>query len=136
METLGDHVRLWAGREPERPVLLAEGRRPMTYGELAELVDHYRLSINEAGLGRGDRVAVMHSGGAGMAAVALGLIDAVTIVPLNPKSTADEIMEQLQRRGARALVAESGHHNDAPAAAQRLGLPVHWVEESDAAVAA
>jgi acyl-CoA synthetase (AMP-forming)/AMP-acid ligase II len=108
----------------------------MTYGELAELVDHYRLSINEAGLGRGDRVAVMHSGGVGMAAVCLGLIDAVTIVPLNPKSTADEIVEQLQRRGARALVAESGHHSDAPAAAQSIGLPVHWVEESDPAVAA
>ena len=117
-------------------MLLAEGRRPMTYGELADLIDHYRLSINEAGLGRGDRVAVMHSGGAGMAAVCLGLIDAVTIVPLNPKSTADEIVEQLQRRGARALVAESGHQSDAPAAAERLGLPVHWVEESDASVAA
>jgi acyl-CoA synthetase (AMP-forming)/AMP-acid ligase II len=129
-------VRDWAAREPERPVLLAEGRRPMTYGELADLIDHYRLSINEAGLGRGDRVAVMHSGGAGMAAVCLGLIDAVTIVPLNPKSTADEIVEQLQRRGARALVAESGHQSDAPAAAERLGLPVHWVEESDASVAA
>lgn len=135
-ETLPDFVRDWAEREPERPALLAEGRRPMTYGELAQQIDHHRVTINEAGLGRGDRVAVMHSGGAGMAALCLGLIDAVTIVPLSPKSTVDEIVEQLRRRGARALVAESGHHSDAPAAAERLGLPVHWVEDSDRAVAA
>jgi acyl-CoA synthetase (AMP-forming)/AMP-acid ligase II len=43
-------------------------------------------------------------------------------------------VEQLRRRGARALVAEEGHHSEAPVAAGRLGLPVHWMVDGDAAV--
>ena len=50
--------------QPDAPVFLAAGQEAMTYAGLAEVMDGLASTLLAAGIGRGKRVGLIHSGGA------------------------------------------------------------------------
>ena len=56
--TICETVHRWAERKPDAPAFIAEGRFPLTYSALAELMVCFGNALNGSGLGRGDRIAV------------------------------------------------------------------------------
>ncbi len=83
-QTICDVIRHWAERNPNKPAFIAEGQAPLTYGALTQLMDDFRETLNASGFGRGDRIAIVHPGGAEMAATTIGVAGCTTAVPLNP----------------------------------------------------
>ena len=123
-DTICDVIRHWADIQPDAPALLSEDRAPLTYSALTAQMDKIREALNASGLGRGDRVGIIHSGGSDMASLLLGVISGATAVPLDPRQTVSEYAIQLCDRNARALIAESGVSQAAVDAARQLGLSV------------
>ena len=65
--TVFEAIRQWADRQPDAPALVAEGRPPTTFGALVTAAAQFRRALNASGLGRGDRIALVHPGGVDMA---------------------------------------------------------------------
>jgi acyl-CoA synthetase (AMP-forming)/AMP-acid ligase II/thioesterase domain-containing protein/acyl carrier protein len=133
--TICETVHWWAERKPDAPAFIAEDRSPLTYSALAELMVCFGNALNGSGLGRGDRIGVVHSGGAAMASTLLGVASSATAVPLVPDCTVGEFAIHLHDRKVKALIVEAGLDTPARAAAERLKIPVLEVETADKSVA-
>lgn len=107
-----DVVDAWAGREPDRPALLAvaaDGQRAVSYsfGDLAELSDRVAAVLDAHGLRRGDRVLVMLPRVPAWHLVLLGCFKlGVVPVPVTTMLTARDIAYRLERSGAAAVVTD------------------------------
>ncbi len=104
--------------------IMAPERLPLTYGGLAGLCDATVTRLNELGLGRNDKLAIVLPNGPDMAAAFLVCACAVTVAPLNPAYREDEFHFSMEDLKARALLVEEGSTSPAIAAAMRLGIPV------------
>ena len=133
-QTICDVIRHWAERDPDKPALVAESQAPLTYGALAQLMDDFRETLNASGFGRGDRVGIVHPGGAEMAATIIGVAGCTTAVPLNPAYTVGEFDIHLRDRGVNVLLVEAGMDTPTRDAAERQGIPVLEVELADDSV--
>lgn len=133
--TMFEIMHRWADRTPDAPVLVEKGRAPLTYAALAGVASNFRQSLRSHGLGRNDRIAVVHSGGADMAASIVGIWSCAAAVPLNPAYTAGEFAIYFRDLAVSAVLVESALDSPARDAAGRLGLPVLEVEQQDADVA-
>ena len=102
----------------------APGLPEMTYGALRDLADQVAKELALAGIGRGDRVAIVLPNGATMASAFATIIQAATTAPLNPAYREDEFAFYLEDLGVRAIVVEAGYDGPALAAASRFGLCV------------
>lgn len=88
---LWEYVSYWAARKPDAEALVFEGQR-MTWAEFDAAVDKTARAFFDAGVGRGDRVAMVSMGRpefaiSFMAAAKIG----ATWLGLSPKFTADEL---------------------------------------------
>jgi acyl-CoA synthetase (AMP-forming)/AMP-acid ligase II/thioesterase domain-containing protein/acyl carrier protein len=133
--TMYEAVRHWARLTPDAPALLAEGRAPLTYGALLRTVDAIGAALRGAGIGRNRRVALLHPGGADMAAATLGIWSHATAAPLNPSYTLGEIAVYLRDLRVDALAIAEGMDSPARRAAQRRGQPVFEIAAADDATA-
>jgi len=120
---------------PEAAALLAPGRPPLTYRRLHELALEATAALNQAGIGRNDRVAIVLPNGPEMAAAFLATACACTAAPLNPAYQASEFEFYLTDLRAKALVAAGGSAPAARQAAQNCGVPVIVLNVEDAAEA-
>ena len=83
--------------------IAAPGRAPLDYRGLRGLVVATTASLNAAGIGRNDRVAIVLPNGPEMATCFVACAAAVASAPLNPAYRADEFefyLVDLQRQGA------------------------------------
>ncbi len=133
--TMYEIVRYWADFTPDAPAIVASGLSPLTYHGLLGVIDAIGGALNASDIGRGDRVAIVHSGGAGMAAVIMGVSSYATAVPLNPKLTAGEFAVNLHSLGVVAVAVEQGVGEAVRAAADKLGLAVLEIEPAPGMVA-
>ena len=106
------------------PAIGAPGRAYLDYAGLAEHVDHTVASLNDLGLGRGDRAAIVLPNGPEMASAFVSLAAGTTTAPLNPGYRRKEYDFYLEDLGAKALIVESGSESDAIDAARSLGIAV------------
>jgi len=106
----------------DAPALGAPARPALDYRGLRELVAGTLATLNAAGIGRGDRVAIVLNNGPEMAACYIACASGVTSAPLNPAYRADEFEFYLQDLNAKALIVEQGSTSPAVAVAQRLGV--------------
>ncbi|MGZ8259722.1 MAG: acyl--CoA ligase [Caldimonas sp.] len=106
--------------------IAAPGREPLTHAGLRALVERSVASLNAAGAGRNDRVAIVLDNGPEMAACFLACAAGTTSAPLNPGYRAEEFEFYLSDLGARLLVVARGSTSPAIAVAEKLG--VHVVE--------
>jgi acyl-CoA synthetase (AMP-forming)/AMP-acid ligase II len=102
--------------------IAAQDAPPLTYAALRALVDRAGAKLNELGVGRGDRVAIVLPNGPEMATAFLSAAAAAAAAPLNPAYRQDEFEFYLGDLNAKALIVEAGSESPAIAAAQKLGV--------------
>jgi oxalate---CoA ligase len=107
---------------PGATALRAPDRSPLTYADLRSLVDSTLARLNELGVGRGDRVAIVLANGPEMAAAFVAVASGATAAPLNPAYRADEFEFYLTDLRAKALIVERNSASPAVAVAEKLGL--------------
>ena len=83
------------------------------------LADSSVARLNELGVGRNDRVAIVLPNSAEMAAAFVAIGCGATTAPLNPAYRQEEFDFYLDDLNARALVVEQGSKSPAIAAAER-----------------
>jgi acyl-CoA synthetase (AMP-forming)/AMP-acid ligase II len=110
-----------SGRD-DAVAIAAHEAPPLTYAALSALIDRARPSLNELGVGRGDRVAIVLPNGAEMATAFLCVASAAASAPLNPAYRQDEFEFYLEDLKAKALIVEAGSSSPALRAAEKLGV--------------
>ncbi|WP_240810184.1 class I adenylate-forming enzyme family protein [Actinomadura sp. WMMA1423] len=102
---------------------VVDGDRRLTFAELDDRSNRVACLLADAGLGAGDRVAVLLGNQLEYVEVAAGAAKAgVAMVPLNPRGTAAEHGSLIVRSGASALVAGAAFEAQVPDLAEDLPL--------------
>jgi acyl-CoA synthetase (AMP-forming)/AMP-acid ligase II len=113
----------------------APGRGWLTYGGLAQQGAHVRAALHAAGVGRGDRVAIVLPNGPEMAVAFVTVAGVATTCPLNPAYRQDEFAFYLEDLKAKAIILMAGDDGPAHAAAKAQGLAVIRLAPDSAAPA-
>jgi oxalate---CoA ligase len=119
--TLNDLLAL--GRD-DAVAIAAHETPPLTYGGLRALIERTTATLNDLGIGLGDRVAIVLPNGPEMAAAFLCVASAATSAPLNPAYKQEEFEFYLEDLKAKALIVEAGSESPALRAAEKLGVAV------------
>jgi acyl-CoA synthetase (AMP-forming)/AMP-acid ligase II len=115
---------LLAAHPDDAPALGAPDRSWLTHGGLKTVAARTRAALATAGVGRGDRVAIVLPNGPEMAAAFVTIAQSATTAPLNPAYRADEFDFYLSDLGAKAIVVPADYDGPALEAAGRHGLVV------------
>ncbi len=100
-----DELRATFAEQSSRPAITYQDRT-LTYGELDARAHRCAARMRRLGLEPGDRVAIVTADKLPFLAAHLGTLYASAVsLPLNPRSTADELRYFLQDSGARVVVA-------------------------------
>ncbi len=110
-----------ASSDPDALAILAPDRPPLTTAALAGRIGGIRQALNEEGLGRRDRVAVVAGLGAESAVAVLGVACGACCVPLHP-AAGTELDALLSQTRVRAMLAPGEADAVSRAAAERHGL--------------
>jgi acyl-CoA synthetase (AMP-forming)/AMP-acid ligase II len=108
----------------EDPAIGAPETPSLPHRALRELAARTVASLNAAGIGRDDRVAIVLPNGPEMAAAFLCVGAGATTAPLNPAYRAEEFEFYLTDLKAKALLVQAGDETPARAVAAKLGVPV------------
>ena len=112
---------LASGRD-DAVAIAAHEAPPLTYAGLRALIERTRATLNDLGIGLGDRVAIVLPNGPEMATAFLCVASAATSAPLNPAYKQDEFEFYLEDLKAKALIVEAGSDSPAIRAAEKLGV--------------
>ena len=113
-----------SGRD-DAVAIAAHGAPPLSYAGLRALDRSLRRrSLNDLGIGRSDRVAIVLPNGPEMATAFLCVASAATSAPLNPAYRQDEFEFYLEDLKAEALIVEAGSESPALRAAEKLSVAV------------
>jgi oxalate---CoA ligase len=110
-----------SGRD-DAVAIAAHAAAPLTYAALRALVDRTIRSLNDLGIGRGDRVGIVLPNGPEMATAFLCVASTAASAPLNPTYRQDEFEFYLGDLAAKALIVDAGSASPAIAAAEKLGV--------------
>ena len=113
---------LLAGADAGAMAIGATDGPPLAFGALRRQVERSIEALNAAGIGRGDRVAIVMVNGPALATAFLGVAAAATACPLNPALREEEFAFYLADLRARALLVERGSASPAIGVARRLGI--------------
>jgi acyl-CoA synthetase (AMP-forming)/AMP-acid ligase II len=102
----------------------APGMSPLSYRGLREQVERAAAALNQFGVTRGDRVAIVLPNGPEMAVAVLAAVTAAAAAPLNPAYRTDEFEFYLTDLNAKALIVGRGSTSPAVAVAAKLGITV------------
>jgi len=92
-------------RPHARALVVGSDRIPISYGELATLVNDVANRLNSSGLGRGDAVGLVGANSADFVVALLGAARAgLVVAPLDPALPRSEITARLERLGAQTLL--------------------------------
>ena len=108
----------------DAPAIGAPEREALTYAGLTALADDTGAALNEFGIGRNDRVAIVLPNGPEMAAAFVAIGCFATTAPLNPAYREEEFAFYIDDLNAKALVVIEGDDTPAVQAAEKLGVPV------------
>ena len=92
--------------------------------DLLRLATETQATLNQAGIGRGDRLAIVLPNGPEMATAFVSIAASCTAAPLNPAYKAEEFAFYLQDLKPRAIVLMDGDDTPARAVAESLALPI------------
>lgn len=123
-DTVFDLLRHGADRDnaigaPDRPWLTYQSLRALTHRTIA--------SLNSAGIGRGDRVAIVLPNGPEAATAFAAVACGATAAPLNPAYKTEEFTFNLTDLGVRGLIVMDGVDSPAIAVARASGVPILWL---------
>lgn len=112
-----------ADRYPDIFAIAAPGRFAMTYQRLFRQAEEVVESLNNMGIGRGDRVGIVLPNGPEMAVSFLTVSAGATSAPLNPTYGAREFEFYLSDLGAKAVIVQAGTDSPVRGVANDLGIP-------------
>src|SRR6056297_2922203 len=115
---------LIAAHDGSAPALGAPGRDWMDYAGLRGLSGQVAAALHRAGIGRGDRVAIVLPNGPEMAAAFVTVAQVATTCPLNPAYKEDEFAFYLDDLRAKAIILMEGEDGPALAAARAQDMTV------------
>ena len=115
---------LLAEHDPSSTALVAVDGAELSRGALAAEIADLVRALRGLGVVRGDRVAIVLSGGPALAVAFLAVADAATAAPLNPSYSADEFAFFLDDLHARAVVVDAGERGPIIEAATRTGVAI------------
>ena len=110
------------------PAIGAPDRTALSYDALRKLARDTVARLNELGIGRNDRVAIVLPNGPEMAAAFVSIAAGATTAPLNPGYRAEEFEFYLTDLRAKALVLDSTGNEPAESVARKLGIPILRLE--------
>ncbi len=117
------------------PAFGAPDRGWMTYGDLRALSGTVATALHGAGIGRGDRVAIVLPNGPEMAAAFVTVAQVAVTAPLNPAYREDEFEFYLGDLKAKAIILPDGYDGPALSVSRRIGLTILWLTTSSDAPA-
>ena len=109
---------------PDDVAFSAPNRPDLTYDGLRQHAQATVAALNDRGIGRGDRVAIVLPNGPEMASAFVSIAAGATTAPLNPAYRQPEFEFYLSDLGAKALVVAEGDDTPARTAATTLGIRV------------
>ena len=115
---------LLASAAPDAPAIGAPDRPWLTYAGLAAQTNRTLSALHEAGVGRGDRVAIVLPNGPEMASAFVTIAQGAVTAPLNPAYKLDEFDFYLSDLKARAIILPADYDGPALEAAAKHGLVV------------
>ena len=115
---------LLANANPDAPAFGAPDRPWLSFGGLAAQTRAMLEALHGAGVGRGDRVAIVLPNGPEMASAFVTIAQGAVTAPLNPAYTFDEFDFYLSDLKARAIVLPADYTGPALDAAAKHGLAV------------
>jgi len=118
--------------EDQASAIRASGAEPLTYAGFRALVMRTITRLNEFGIGRGDRVAIVLPNGPEMATAFVATASAATAAPLNPAYRADEFDFYMSDINTKALIVEEGSASPAIAVAEKRGITVITLKSAPA----
>ncbi len=134
--TLGEDLRRAAAAHPGREAVVARDVR-LDYARLDAAADRYAGVLMDAGVGRGDRVALVVHNTADAAVAVYGVLRAgAAISPLNPTVKADKLAYVLRDSDASAVVADARTAAVAHDAVALAGTTTAILDASDRTAAA
>jgi len=110
-----------------RAALLGINRKFLTHNGLVEQIERTVDTLNQAGIGRGDRVAIALENGPDAAACCLAVSAAATAAPLNTECTAPQFHKHFSALSPKALIVEEGSESAAIRVAGEMGIPIIWL---------
>jgi acyl-CoA synthetase (AMP-forming)/AMP-acid ligase II len=117
-------IRLLAHAPDDAPALAAPDRPGLNFGGLRELIQRTLATLNQHGLGRNDRVAMVLNNGPEAASCFMAAACGVSTAPLNPGYRVEEFEFYLSDLNAKALIVEHDSASPAVAVAQARGMLV------------
>ncbi len=108
----------------DAPAIGAPGRDALTYAGLRALAEATVARLNELGVGRNDRVAIVLPNSPEMASAFVTIGCGATTAPLNPAYREEEFDFYLDDLDAKALVVERRSESPALAVAAKRNIPV------------
>ncbi len=110
--TLKFMIRQTIERFPNHPALSMVDGRPITYGELGNMIDDLIDLLREHGIKKGDRVAILSQNmpNWGVAYLAITSMGAV-VVPILVDFHLNEIMQIIRHSGAKAIFLSTTHYD-------------------------
>ena len=123
-QTIFELIRAQAQNQPQAEALRFHGRESLSYAGLIAAIEQVKSEINSYGLGRNDRIAVVHPNGPEMALIVLGILACASCAPLNQKYTATEFEFYLADLNVKAVIVRAGLKSPVIAVCERLNIPV------------
>ncbi len=130
MSTPSTIYELLQAGDGDRIAISGIDRPDLTYGALRELVARTIETLNAAGIGRNDRVAIVLPNGPEMATAFVALGSCATTAPLNPLYTREEFDFYLSDLNASALLVRKGSDSSAVEAAKAHNIQLLELETS------
>jgi acyl-CoA synthetase (AMP-forming)/AMP-acid ligase II len=100
----------------------APGQRNVSFKDLRTFITLTVAHLNQLGIGRNDRVAIVLNNGPEMALAFMAVASGCTSAPLNAGYRADEFEFYLDDLNAKAIIVQAGVPSPAIDVAKRLGL--------------
>jgi oxalate---CoA ligase len=119
-------------QNPDSIALLSIEGASITYSRLSTHCYRVMTDLNQAGVSRGDRVAVVLPNGPEMAACLVAVAMGASCAPLNPNYRRSEFQFYLSDLAPRALIVQEGADLPAIAVAESLGIQVIRLRPSTA----
>src|SRR5689334_20867678 len=108
----------------DAPAIAAPERTTLSHGGLRRVIGDTVARLNELGIGRGDRVAIVLPNGPEMASSFLAVACGATTAPLNPAYREEELEFYLSDLRAKALIVTEAEEGPSLTVARRHGAKV------------
>src|SRR5579862_5507710 len=118
-----DAISRYAHASPKLPALIEPDGAMLDYAEFWARLESLSQRLQEAGIGVGERVAVLLPQGMLEVVAVAGVLNRHVCLPLKARTTVAEVESSLRRSGASALIVSAEFEAEAKAAIE-MGLTV------------